>query len=177
MLARAARPTRATCSAPARRYATTPADAPKLPAFSHKPQPYTGPSIEQVRELRTKYLNPAMFVYYKQPVMIVEGKMQYLFDEKGKRYLDAFAGIVTVSVGHSHPKINAAAKAQIDKIMHTTTIYLNPEIALYAKELADRMPGNLKNVYFVNSGSEANDLALLLARLSTNSEQILCLRT
>lgn len=155
---------------------STPSDAPKLPAFDHKPQPYTGPTIEQVKELRSKYLNPALFLLYKQPVMIVEGKMQYMYDEKGKRYLDAFAGIVTVSVGHSHPKVNAAAKAQIDKIMHTTTIYLNPEISLYAKELADRMPGNLKNVYFVNSGSEANDLAMLLARLYTNSEPIICLR-
>ncbi len=108
--------------------------------------------------------------------MLVEGNMQYLYDEKGKRYLDAFAGIVTVSVGHSHPKIIEAAHKQIDKIMHTTTIYYHPEVALFGKELADRMPGNLKVTYFVNSGSEANDLALLMARLYTGNNDVIALR-
>lgn len=75
---------------------------------------------------------------------IVEGKMQYLFDESGRRYLDAFAGIVTVSVGHCHPAVVDAVVKQTKLLQHTTTIYLHHAIADYAEALAQRMPGNLK---------------------------------
>lgn len=68
--------------------------------------------------------------------------------------MQAFAGIVTVSVGHCHPEVVKAVVDQSLRLQHTTTIYLHPEVALYAKELAAKMPGNLKCVYFVNSGSE-----------------------
>src|SRR5262249_43930703 len=114
--------------------------------------------------------------YYKKPIMIVEGKGQWLFDETGRRYLDGIGGIVTVSVGHCHPDVVAAANAQNETLQHTTTIYLHPNIALYARDLAARMPGDLKVVYFVNSGSEANDLALLMARAYTGSYDLIALR-
>src|SRR5262249_50696712 len=68
--------------------------APTLPPFDYQPNLYSGPSAEEVMALRRQYLNPAIFHYYKQPLMIVEGKGQYVFDEKGRRYLDGFAGIV-----------------------------------------------------------------------------------
>jgi alanine-glyoxylate transaminase/(R)-3-amino-2-methylpropionate-pyruvate transaminase len=74
-----------------------------------------------------------------------------------------------VSVGHCHPEVVAAVNAQNQLLQHTTPIYLNNQIAEYAKELADRMPGDLKVVYFVNSGSEANDMALMLARAYTGN--------
>ncbi len=147
-----------------------------LPAFDYTPKPYSGPSPEEVLALRKAHVSPGIFHYYKKPVMIVEGKGQYLFDESGRRYLDGFGGIVTVSVGHCHPEVVAAANAQNETIQHTTTIYLHPNIALYAKELADKMPGNLKVVYFTNSGSEANDLAMLMARCYTGNYDILALR-
>jgi alanine-glyoxylate transaminase/(R)-3-amino-2-methylpropionate-pyruvate transaminase len=83
---------------------------------------------------------------------------------------------VTVSCGHCHPHIVAAANRQNETLQHTTTIYLNPNVALYAKELAGRMPGDLKVVYLVNSGSEANDLALLMARAYTGSFDVIALR-
>jgi alanine-glyoxylate transaminase/(R)-3-amino-2-methylpropionate-pyruvate transaminase len=83
---------------------------------------------------------------------------------------------VTVSCGHCHPHIVAAANRQNETLQHTTTIYLNPNVALYAKELAGRMPGDLKVVYLVNSGSEANDLALLMARAYTGSFDMIALR-
>ena len=126
--------------------------------------------------MRREFLNLAIFHYYKKPVMIVEGKAQYLFDEKGRRYLDGFGGIVTVSVGHCHPHVVAAAHAQNELIQHTTTIYLNPNIALYARDLAAKMPGELKVVYFVNSGSEANDLAVTMARAYTGNYDVIALR-
>jgi alanine-glyoxylate transaminase/(R)-3-amino-2-methylpropionate-pyruvate transaminase len=147
-----------------------------FPAFDHVPRPYQGPSAEEVLALRKQYLSPALFTYYKKPIMIVEGKGQWLFDEKGRRYLDGFGGIVTVSCGHCHPHIVAAANRQNETLQHTTTIYLNPVIALYAKELTAKMPGELKVAYFVNSGSEANDLALLMARAYTGSYDLIALR-
>jgi alanine-glyoxylate transaminase/(R)-3-amino-2-methylpropionate-pyruvate transaminase len=147
-----------------------------LPPFDYTPKPYTGPSPEEILALRKEFVNPAIFHYYKKPIAIVEGKMQYLYDETGRRYLDAFGGIVTVSVGHCHPHVVAAAHEQNETINHTTTIYLNPGIALYAKELAAKMPGNLKVCYFVNSGSEANDLAILMARAYTQNYDVIALR-
>jgi len=147
-----------------------------MPPFNYTPKPYAGPSAEEVLAMRKAHLSPSLFLHFKKPVMITEGKMQYLFDEKGRRYLDAFAGIVTVSVGHCHPEVVKAVNAQSELLQHTTTIYLNNQIAEYAKELADRMPGNLKVVYFVNSGSEANDMAMMLARTYTKAWDLVCLR-
>lgn len=147
-----------------------------LPHYDHTPLPYNGPTPSEVLAMRGEFLNPAIFHYYRKPVMIVEGKGQYLFDETGRRYLDGFGGIVTVSVGHCHPEVVQAANLQNETIQHTTTIYLNPGIALYAKELAAKMPGNLKVCYFVNSGSEANDLALLMARAHTGNYDVVALR-
>ncbi len=147
-----------------------------LPPASHQPQPYTGPSAEQVLALRKQYLNPGLFLYYKKPIMIVEGKMQYVWDDTGKRYLDGLGGIVTVSVGHCHPHVVAAANAQNQILQHSTTIYLQPKIAEFAEKLAATMPGDLKVCYFCNSGSEANDLALMMARLSTGNYDMLALR-
>ncbi|MFM7244586.1 MAG: aspartate aminotransferase family protein [Planctomycetaceae bacterium] len=154
----------------------TPA-APALPPCDHRPRPYTGPSKPDVLALRKQFVNPAIFTYYKEPLMIVEGHMQYLYDETGRRYLDGFGGIVTVSVGHCHPKIVAAVNRQNEIRQHTTTIYLNPCIAEYARDLAARMPGDLKVCYFTNSGSEANDLAILMARAYTGNYDVLALRS
>jgi alanine-glyoxylate transaminase/(R)-3-amino-2-methylpropionate-pyruvate transaminase len=108
--------------------------------------------------------------------MIVEGQMQYVFDETGRRYLDMFGGIVTVSCGHCHPKIVKAVVDQIATVQHTTTIYLHPNFALLAKKLASKMPPGLEVTYFTNSGSEANDLAILLARLYTGHTDVIALR-
>ena len=147
-----------------------------LPPCTHTPVPYTGPSAEELLAIRQQFMSPAIFHYYKKPLMIVEGKMQWLFDEKGRRYLDGLGGIVTVSVGHCHPHVVAAAHRQNDLIAHTTTIYLNPQVTLFAQELAAKLPGELKCVYFTNSGSEANDLALLMARAYTGNYDLIALR-
>ena len=147
-----------------------------LPPTSHQPAPYSGPSAAEVLRLRQQFLNPGLFLYYKKPIMIVEGAMQYVWDETGKRYLDGLGGIVTISVGHCHPHVLAAATKQNAILQHSTTIYLQPRIAEYAEKLASKMPGDLKICYFVNSGSEANDLALLMARLSTGNYDMIALR-
>ncbi|XP_058186948.1 alanine--glyoxylate aminotransferase 2 homolog 1, mitochondrial-like [Rhododendron vialii] len=152
------------------------AAAPELPPFDYDPKPYTGPSADEVLAKRKKFLGPSLFHYYQKPLNIVEGKMQYLFDESGKRYLDAFAGIVTVSCGHCHPEVLNAIVEQSKLLQHTTTIYLHHAIADFAEALASKMPGNLKVVYFVNSGTEANELAMLMARLYSGNLGMIALR-
>jgi alanine-glyoxylate transaminase/(R)-3-amino-2-methylpropionate-pyruvate transaminase len=147
-----------------------------LPPCSHQPQKYAGPGPAEILALRRQYLNPAIFFYYKNPIMLVEGAMQYAWDDSGKRYLDAIGGIVTVSVGHCHPHVVAAANQQNELLQHSTTLYLHPNIALYAEKLASKLPGDLKVCYFVNSGSEANDLALLMARAATGNYDSIALR-
>ncbi len=147
-----------------------------LPLCSHTPRPYAGPSRREVLAMRQEYLTPALLTYYKEPLMVVEGHMQYLWDETGKRYLDAFAGIVTISVGHCHPKVVERVGEQMGRLQHTTTIYLHPTVGQYAKKLAEHMPGELKVTYFTNSGSEANDLAILTARMSTGHFDVISLR-
>ncbi|KAF4350636.1 hypothetical protein F8388_019371 [Cannabis sativa] len=147
-----------------------------FPPFDYHPTPYNGPRADQVWEKRKKFLGPSLFHFYQKPLNIVEGKMQYLFDEDGKRYLDAFAGIVTVSCGHCHPDIVNAVIEQTKLLQHATTIYLHHAITDFAEALASKMPGNLKVVYFVNSGSEANELAMLMARLYTGNLGMLSLR-
>src|SRR5437660_3933274 len=149
---------------------------PDLPPFDHTPKKYTGPSADEVLRLRKEFLNPGIFLYYKKPLMLVEGKMQYVWDEHGRRYLDALGGIVTVSVGHCHPDVVDVVRKQNETLQHSTTIYLHPNIAEYAEKLASKMPGDLKVCYFVNSGSEANDLALLMARAYTGNYDIVSLR-
>lgn len=154
---------------------------PQLPAHGHTPEPYVGPSRDEVLAMRHQYVNPGVLTYYRDPLMIVEGDMQYLWDETGKRYLDAFAGIVTVSVGHCHPHVAAAVKDQAGKLQHTTTIYLHPTIAEFAKKLAGKMPTNasgdpLEKTYFTNSGSEANEVAVLMSREFTGHSDVVGVR-
>jgi alanine-glyoxylate transaminase/(R)-3-amino-2-methylpropionate-pyruvate transaminase len=128
--------------------------------------------------MRNEHLSPGLFTYYRQPLMIVAGHMQYLWDERGTRYLDGYAGIVSVSVGHCHPKLVQRAAEQVATLGHTTTIYLHPTIATYATKLSEHMPpgSGLSSCYFTNSGSEANEMAILAAREFTGRNEIISLR-
>jgi alanine-glyoxylate transaminase / (R)-3-amino-2-methylpropionate-pyruvate transaminase len=152
------------------------ASGPVMPPCAHQPAPYTGPSREDVLAMRRAHVSPALFTLYHEPLLIVEGHMQWLFDETGRRYLDMFAGIVTVSCGHCHPKVTAAVQQQSSMLQHATTIYLHPNLPLLAKRLASKMPPGLDVTYFVNSGSEANDLAITMARLHTGNMDVIALR-
>jgi alanine-glyoxylate transaminase / (R)-3-amino-2-methylpropionate-pyruvate transaminase len=104
--------------------------------------------------------------------------MQYVWDETGKQYLDAFAGIVTVSVGHCHPHVVERVREQVGRLQHTTTIYLHPAVGLLGRALAERMPAGsgLTVSYFTNSGSEANEIAVLCAREFTRNPDVISLR-
>jgi alanine-glyoxylate transaminase / (R)-3-amino-2-methylpropionate-pyruvate transaminase len=158
--------------------ATAPRDAARLemPPSEHVPRPYTGPSKDELVAMRRQFTNPAVYTFYREPLLIVEGHMQYLFDETGRRYLDLLAGIVTVSVGHCHPKVVQRVAEQVESLQHATTIYLHPNLPLLAKKLASKMPPGLDVTYLVNSGSEANDLAVTMARLFTGHDEVIALR-
>ncbi|PWA74086.1 Aminotransferase class-III [Artemisia annua] len=149
---------------------------PKMPAFDYKPPPYDGPSAAEILAKRQRHLNPCMTYLYTNPLYLVDGKMQYLFDESGRRYLDAFGCIATVSCGHCHPQVLEAILNQTKKLQHTTALYLNRPIVDFAEALASKTPGDLNVVFFTNSGTEANELALLIARLHTGSHDIISLR-
>ncbi|XP_035892423.1 alanine--glyoxylate aminotransferase 2, mitochondrial isoform X1 [Anopheles stephensi] len=136
---------------------------------------YKGQCYEEVVRLRKQFLTPNVTSYYKKPLLIHKGSGAQLFDQE-KSYLDMFGGIVTVSVGHCHPKVNAALEEQLRTLWHTTNIYMHPKLHEYAEKLVTKLPGDLKNVYFVNSGSEANDLAMMIARLYTGNHDIISFR-
>ncbi|REK09995.1 MAG: aspartate aminotransferase family protein [Planctomycetota bacterium] len=150
----------------------------QLPICDHRPEPYEGPPKPEVLALRKKYLTPGLVTYYRDPVLVVEGHMQYVWDETGRRYLDGIAGIATISVGHCHPKIVEQVREQSGKLQHATTIYLHPKIGQFGKELAERMPdgSDLSVTYFTNSGSEANELAILMSREHTGRSEVISLR-
>ena len=147
-----------------------------MPATNYVSPKYTGPSRAEVTAMRNQYVHPSVFKMYKEPIMIVDGHMQWLYDENGKRYLDMLAGIVTVSCGHCHPKIVKKIQDQVATLQHATTIYLHPNLALLSKKLADKMPKGLEVTYFVNSGSEANELAINMARMYTGNTDVIALR-
>ncbi|KAM7263366.1 hypothetical protein ACFE04_001049 [Oxalis oulophora] len=151
-------------------------ELPKMPSFDYTPPPYDGPSADQILSQRKQHLSPSLFHFYTKPLNVVDGKMQYLFDESGRRYLDAFGGIATVSCGHCHPDVVAAIVNQINRIQHSTVLYLNHAIGDFAEALTSKMPGNLKVVFFTNSGTEANELAIMMARLYTGCQDIISLR-
>lgn len=148
------------------------------PASSHVPAPYDGPPRDEVLALRQQYLSPGLLTYYREPLLIAEGHMQYVWDETGRQYLDAFAGIVTVSVGHCHPKIVERIQQQTGRLQHTTTLYLHPTIGQFGQKLAEHMPegSELSTSYFTNSGSEANEAAVLMSREFTGNTDVISLR-
>jgi len=148
------------------------------PPSPHTPAPYAGPSRDEVLAMRREYLSPGLISYYRDPLLVVEGHMQYLWDEAGKRYLDGFAGIVSVSVGHCHPHVVERAREQLGTLQHTTTIYLHPAAPRFARELARHMPegSGLTVSYFTNSGSEATEVAVLMAREHTGNAEVVSLR-
>ncbi|MDX1429232.1 MAG: aspartate aminotransferase family protein, partial [Rhodothermales bacterium] len=147
-----------------------------MPPCDYTPPKYDGPSRTEVIAQRKQFCHPSVFSYYKEPLMIVDGHMQYLFDDSGRRYLDMLAGIVTVSCGHCHPKIVKAIKDQVGTLQHATTIYLHPNLPALCAKLASKMPEGLDVTYFVNSGSEANELAINMARAYTGHTDVIAVR-
>ena len=114
-----------------------------------------------IQSLRETHLAPSLSLSYTIPLHIVKGEGQYLYDTDGNQYLDAVNNIQ--HVGHCHPKVVEAATAQYQRL-NTNTRYLDETIVNYAQALTDKLPQGLDVCFFTNSGSEANDLALRIAR-------------
>ncbi|WP_170406076.1 aspartate aminotransferase family protein [Ruegeria arenilitoris] len=121
------------------------------------------------------------FVPFKEPMVFKKGSMQYLWDVEGRKYTDLLGMNVCISVGHSHPKVVAAAMEQAQELTHCTTMFYHPVPAHFAEELAATMPnpnGDIEwVVHFTNSGSEAVDLAMTMARSFTGNLDLLALRS
>ncbi|HXZ78630.1 MAG TPA: aspartate aminotransferase family protein [Terriglobales bacterium] len=130
---------------------------------------------EIIRKYR-KYLFSSVTTYYSDPLVTDHAKMQHVWDVDGNQYLDFFGGIVTISVGHCNPRVTSKVKEQVDKLQHGSTLFPNETIVAIAEKLASITPGEISKTYFTNSGTEANETAIQLARVSTGHYEIVALR-
>jgi len=129
-----------------------------------------------IRQKHRDHLLRCTANYYEQPLVIVEGKGCYVTDLDGRKYLDFFGGILTVSIGHANERVNGAIKIQLDKITHTSTLYPTLPIVTLAEKLASVCPPGLSKCFFTASGTEADETAVMLAQVHTGRQEIIALR-
>lgn len=131
---------------------------------------------ESRQDEQLRYLFPALTTYYSEPLMLERAKGMFVWDKENKRYLDFFGGILTVSVGHCDDEITERICQQLKKLQHTSTLYVtDPQVKL-AKRLAELPPEDLTKSFFTNSGTEANEMAVLLAQMHTGRKEVVALR-
>ncbi len=135
-------------------------------------------NTEELVGLRIKHFLPTPPLYYKTPIQLTKAKGCTVWDETGREYLDVIGGILCISSGHNHPKIkNALLKIiEDDIIQHTSLLYVSEYVVDTAKALTDVAPDHLSKVSFTNSGSEANELAMMTARHATGENFVVNLR-
>jgi 4-aminobutyrate aminotransferase-like enzyme len=133
---------------------------------------------EKIMDIRKTHVFPTQKTYYRDPIHLVRAKGSRVWDSEGREYLDVIGGIVCISVGHNHPRITARMRQMLenDDIQHITHLYLSGYMAGLAEKLAALAPGDVNKCYFTNSGSEANELAVLSARVSTGGQVVVALR-
>jgi len=136
--------------------------------------PRPAPSKAETLAARQRTLGRNLSVSYRRPLKIVRGWMQNLIDEAGRVYLDVYNNVPLV--GHSHPRVVRAVQEQM-ALLNTNTRYLHDNLVRYAGRLADLMPDPLRVCYVLNSASEANELALRLARTHTGREDVVVLES
>ncbi len=131
----------------------------------------------EILTAQKEHLFPSVFHYYKTPLVIDRAKDQYVWDIDGNQYLDFFGGIVTISVGHCNDTVNRMVHEQMDKLQHVSTVFVTEPQAALAKRIASLSPdGQLSKSFFTNSGTEANEAAILAARAYTGATEIVALR-
>src|SRR3989454_702850 len=123
-----------------------------------------------------EFLFPAVAMYYQEPIALVRGEGAHVWDDQDNKYLDCFGGVLTVSVGHAHPKVAEAIVNQVKTLQHTSTLYANKPQSDLAEKLYQITPGPLKKSFFTNSGTEADDTAIHAAKLATGRHEIVVLR-
>lgn len=131
---------------------------------------------EEIQQMRKEYLMPCLGYFYQNPPVFVRGEMQYLYDNQGKKYLDFFAGVSVMNCGHSNPQIIDRVTTQLKTLQHVTNVYLTEPVVELAKNLSEFLPGDLNNSFFCMSGSEANEGAMLLARIYTGKKKFIALK-
>ncbi|HTL06002.1 MAG TPA: aminotransferase class III-fold pyridoxal phosphate-dependent enzyme, partial [Gemmatimonadales bacterium] len=129
-----------------------------------------------VRSGWSDYIIPAAPPYYKEPLVLVEGSGSTVIDAEGDEYLDFFCGILTTGLGHCHPEVTERVREQVGRLGHVSTLYLNEPQINAARRLASIAPGGLKKTFFTNSGTEAVETAVMLARMYTGRDEIIALR-
>ena len=130
---------------------------------------------KEVRRKAREYLL-GMMTYYEEPLVIERGQGATVVDIEGREYLDFFAGIVTVGLGHCHRAVTERTVEQARTLQHASTLYLTEPLVDMGERLAEITPGRLKKSFFTSSGTEANETAVLLARSHTGRNEILALR-
>src|ERR1700728_127607 len=130
----------------------------------------------EVRAKHKEFLFPSVANYYEEPIALASGKGSRLKDHDGRSYLDFFGGILTVSLGQAHEKVNKALHAQIDRLGHVSTLYPTLPIVELAEKLVSLAPGKIKKAFFTTSGTEANETAVALAQQYTGRQEIIALR-
>jgi 4-aminobutyrate aminotransferase-like enzyme len=123
-----------------------------------------------------KYLFPCVTNYYSNPLPIKKGEGLYVYDWEDNKYLDFFGGILTVSIGHCQPEILKEIDDQLHTLQHTSTLYPTYPMVALAEKLSEITPGGLRKSFFTNSGTEANEMAILTAQLYTGAREIVALR-
>jgi 4-aminobutyrate aminotransferase len=131
---------------------------------------------QEILDKQKKYLWPNHLLYYTEPLPLDHGDGMYVWDVEGHKYLDFFAGILTTSVGHNHPKVTQAVQEQAGKLLHSSTLYPNENHVKLAEKMAQITPGKLQTSYFTNSGTEADETAVMLAKCYTGYQEIIALR-
>lgn len=131
---------------------------------------------QEILDKQRAYLWPNHILYYTDPLPLDHGEGLYVWDVDGTRYLDFFGGILTTSVGHNNPKVVERVRAQVGKMIHSSTLYPNENHVALAEKLAEITPGRLQTSYFTNSGSEANETAIVAAQTYTDAREIVALR-
>ena len=129
-----------------------------------------------IRKKHEKFLFDAVKNFYKEPVVITDGKVFYFSDNDGKSYLDIFGGILTVSIGHANDEVNTAIKTQVDRLTHISSLYPSVPVVELAEQLVNIAPGKLEKVFFNASGTEADETAIMMAQLYTGNTEIIALR-
>jgi len=133
-------------------------------------------SLSEAIRKHKEFLFPAVATYYQEPIALTRGEGEHVWDDQGRQYLDAFGGVLTVSLGHANPEINKAWIDQINKIAHTSTLYANQPQGDLAEKLAQITPGDLKKSFFTSSGTEADDTAQMAAKIATGRHEVVVLR-
>ncbi len=121
-------------------------------------------------------LFPSVGLFYDEPIELRQGERQFVYDGAGQQYLDFFGGIATVSSGHNIPEINEPIKAQLDRMIHSSTLFLIRSQIELAERLRAMTPPRLNRALFTNSGTEANEAAFLITTLARNSNELIALR-